>query len=155
MTSTGSQIGQFIERKQAERAMQESEARKAAILESALDCIITMDDKGRIIEFNPAAERTFGYRRDQVIGNEMAVLIIPPALREKHRQGLRQFLAEGEGPILGKRIELIAMRDEGIRRRRAGAQDREGSGRSAWRGDPRRERAWKRIDLHGFSAVPL
>ncbi len=113
MTSIGSQIGQFIERKQAERAMQESEARKAAILESALDCIITMDDKGRIIEFNPAAERTFGYRRDQVIGNEMAALIIPPALREKHRQGLRQFLAEGEGPILGKRIELIAMRADG------------------------------------------
>lgn len=113
MTSIGSQIGQFIERKQAEGAMQESEARKAAILESALDCIITMDDQGRIIEFNPAAERTFGYRREAVIGKEMAALIIPFALREKHRQGLRRYLSTEEGPIVGKRIELTAVRADG------------------------------------------
>ncbi|MCG3117772.1 MAG: PAS domain S-box protein [Candidatus Manganitrophus sp. SA1] len=113
MDNIGSQIGQFIERKQAEQARHESESRKAAILESALDCIITMDDKGRIIEFNPAAERTFGYQRDDVIGKEMAALIIPPSLREKHRHGLKHFLKTGEGPILGRRIEMTAVRVDG------------------------------------------
>lgn len=113
MSGIGSQVGQFIERKEAERAMKESELRKAAILESALDCIVTMDDLGRIIEFNPAAESIFGYRRDQVIGKEMAELMIPPALRERHRAGLSRYLATGEGPILGKRIEITAMRSDG------------------------------------------
>lgn len=113
MANIGIQIGQFIERKQAEQARLESEARKTAILESALDCIITMDERGNIVEFNPAAERTFGYRREEVIGKEMAALIIPPPLREKHRQGLRHYLAAGEGPIIGKRIEMPAMRAGG------------------------------------------
>ncbi|MCG3110630.1 MAG: PAS domain S-box protein [Candidatus Manganitrophus sp. SB1] len=113
MASIGSSIGQFIERKQAERATQESEARKTAILESALDCIITMDHQGRVIEFNPASERTFGFRRDEVIGKEMAELIIPPALREKHREGLAHYLATENGPILGKRIEMTAIRANG------------------------------------------
>jgi PAS domain S-box-containing protein len=113
MASIGSSIGQFIERKQAERAVQESEARKTAILESALDCIITMDHQGRVIEFNPASERTFGFRQDEVVGKEMAELIIPPALREKHREGLAHYLATENGPILGKRIEMIAIRADG------------------------------------------
>jgi len=113
MGNIGSQIGQFVERKQAEQAKLESEARKTAILESALDCIITIDEKGRIIEFNPAAEKTFGYRREEVIGKEMAALIIPPSLQERHRQGLMHYLATGEGPIIGKRIEMTAVRADG------------------------------------------
>lgn len=113
MASIGSLIGQFIERKQAERAVQESEARKTAVLESALDSIITMDHQGRVLEFNPAAERTFGFRRDEVIGKEMAELIIPPALRERHREGLARYLAAENGPLIGRRIELTAIRSDG------------------------------------------
>ncbi len=97
-------------RQQDEKALRENEARKGAILESALDCIITMDHHGRIIEFNPAAEKTFGYNRAEVMGKEMSELIIPPSLRERHRRGLAHYLATGEGPVLSKRIEITAIR---------------------------------------------
>ena len=90
-----------------------SETRKTAILETALDCIIAMDHHGRVVEFNPAAERTFGYRRADVLGEELAGLIIPQAQREAHREGLARHLATGEGPVLGKRIEMIALRADG------------------------------------------
>ena len=69
------------ERKRAEEELRRSEARKAAILDSALECIVTIDHEGWITEFNPAAERTFGYRRDEVLGRQLADVIIPPALR--------------------------------------------------------------------------
>lgn len=113
MASIGSQIGQFIERKNAERAVREGEARKGAILESALDSIITTNHHGNIIEFNSAAERTFGYRRGEVIGREIAEMIIPPTLRAQYRQGVRRYLSPGKESLLGKRIEMIAMRSDG------------------------------------------
>jgi len=100
-------------RKRAEEALQESEARNGAILEAALDSIITMDHKGKIVEFNPAAEKAFGYKRQEIMGQLLADLIIPPSLRERHRQGLAHYLASGEGPVLNKRIELTAMRSDG------------------------------------------
>ena len=84
-----------------------------AILESALDCIITMDSAGLVREFNPAAERLFGYSRTEVMGRELAELIIPPSLRERHRMGLKRYLRTGEGPVLGKRIEITGMRSDG------------------------------------------
>jgi len=100
----------ITERKQAEGAIRESEERLRAVLESALDCIITMDHEGRIIEFNPAAEKTFGYERNCVIGQLLAELIIPPALRARHKRGLKHYLSTGEAPVLGKRIQLTGMR---------------------------------------------
>ena len=105
--------GEFIERRRAFKAARASEARKGAILAAALDCIITIDHVGLVTEWNPAAEATFGYRRDEAIGREMAELIIPPALRDRHRAGLRHYLATGEGPIIGRRIELVAIRADG------------------------------------------
>jgi PAS domain S-box-containing protein len=99
--------------KQAEQAIRESEARKAAILESGLDCIITMDHLGRITEFNPAAERTFGYKRADAIGRDLADLIIPPSLRDEYRQGLNRFARTGEAAVVGRRIEVKAMRADG------------------------------------------
>ena len=87
-----------------------SELLKTAILESALDCIITADHHGCITEFNPAAERTFGYRREDVIGVSLAEVIVPPSLREQHRSGLARYLASGEARMLGRRIEITAMR---------------------------------------------
>jgi PAS domain S-box-containing protein len=90
-----------------------SEARKAAILDSALDSIVTIDHEGRITEFNPAAERTFGYRRPDVLGKLLADIIIPPSLREAHRQGFARFLATGEGRVLGQRLEMSAIRADG------------------------------------------
>jgi len=103
----------ITERKRAERALRESEARKRAILQSALDCIVTMDHDGLVVDWNPAAERTFGYLSKDAIGKEMAELIIPPSLRRQHRRGLERYLATGHGPVLGNRLELSAMRADG------------------------------------------
>ncbi len=97
-------------RKEAEQSFRESEARKGAILDSAPDAVITINEGGCIIEFNPAAERIFGRRRDDVLGKELAGLIIPHSLREKHRRGLEHYLATGHSVMLGKRVELTALR---------------------------------------------
>jgi hypothetical protein len=99
--------------RQAEQALRDSEARKSAILESALDCVITIDHEGRIIDFNPAAERTFGYERGEVAGKPMAELIIPPSLRARHREAFARYLATGASAIIGGRIELTGMRADG------------------------------------------
>ncbi len=104
---------QIAERDKAQRHLRASEARKAAILQSALDCIITIDPQGCVVEWNPAAEWTFGYVADEALGQELAALIVPPPLREAHRHGMTRFLATGEGPVLGKRIEILAMRAGG------------------------------------------
>ncbi len=84
-----------------------------AILDSALDCIISMDAHGIVREFNPAAEQTFGYKREEAIGRELAELIVPPALRQMHRDGLARFLKTGEGPVIGRRIEINAVHRDG------------------------------------------
>jgi PAS domain S-box-containing protein len=102
-----------IDRAQGDGALKRSEARKAAILDAALDCIITIDHEGCVVEFNPAAERTFGYRRDDVVGRQLADTIIPPSLREKHRQGLARYLATGETRLIGRRVEMTAVRANG------------------------------------------
>ncbi len=97
----------------SQRRLEQSEATKAAILNAALDCIITMDEHGRVVDFNPAAERTFGYQHDKAVGRNLADLIIPPGLRDSHRAGLDHFRRTGEGNILGKRIEVTAQRADG------------------------------------------
>lgn len=83
------------------------------ILETALDAIVSIDHHGKIIEFNPAAEKMFGYNREEVLGQEMAELIIPPSLRDQHYKGLVEYLKTGEGPLIGQRVEIIAMRADG------------------------------------------
>lgn len=103
----------ITDRKQTEDALRRSEARKAAILDSALDCIITMDAAGRVVDFNPAAERTFGYQHAEVVGKPLVELIIPPDLRQAHGDGLARYRATGEHVVLGRRIEIRAMRADG------------------------------------------
>ncbi|HWE35350.1 MAG TPA: response regulator [Isosphaeraceae bacterium] len=104
-----------IERTVAERTaeLRRSEARQRAILESAQDGIISINRDGRIIEFNPAAEAIFGHRREAALGKLMEELIIPPTLREAHRSGLRRYLETREARILGRRIEVPALRADG------------------------------------------
>ena len=83
------------------------------MFETALDCVVTMDSSGRIVEFNPAAERTFGYRAGEAAGREMAELIVPPGLRERHRRGLARYLSDGRARLLDRRIEITGMRANG------------------------------------------
>ncbi|HBB86528.1 MAG TPA: hypothetical protein DC047_02805 [Blastocatellia bacterium] len=100
-------------RKLAEKALEASESRKDAILKTALDCVITIDHEGNIIDFNPAAEHTFGYTSENVLGMNMADLIVPPSLRSNHQRGFTKYLSTGRSSILGKRIEVTAMRADG------------------------------------------
>ena len=86
---------------------------RAAMLEAALDCIISIDHRGRVIEFNPAAEATFGYARASVIDRELAELVIPEGQREPHRRSLQRVVRTGEGSILGRRLEMTALRADG------------------------------------------
>jgi PAS domain S-box-containing protein len=95
------------------RALGQSDARKSAVMAGALDCIVSMDHLGNIVEFNPAAERTFGHSREEAIGRSLADLLIPESMREHHRQGLARYLATGEGRVIGKRIEVSALRKDG------------------------------------------
>ena len=94
----------------AERAR---EALNQAIVATALDAIITVDHRGGIVDFNPAAEVIFGHRSDEVRGRPMADAIIPPDLRAAHREGMKRYFASGEARILGRRLELKAMRADG------------------------------------------
>jgi PAS domain S-box-containing protein len=113
MTSLGGRIGQCVERWRAEDRLRESEARKSAILNAAFDCIITMDADGRVVEVNQATERTFGYPASEMVGRDLAELIIPPDLREPHRRGLERYVATGQGRMVGHPTELPAMRADG------------------------------------------
>jgi PAS domain S-box-containing protein len=110
MASLGSQLGQLIERRRAEHAVRESNERRRAILEAALDAVITIDEHGRVVEFNPAAERTFGYTRAEAIGRDMAELIVPPSLRARHRSAFDRLLRTGAPRMVDQRLELTGMR---------------------------------------------
>ncbi|MFN3077291.1 MAG: putative bifunctional diguanylate cyclase/phosphodiesterase [Alphaproteobacteria bacterium] len=84
-----------------------------SVVDGALDAIITVDVTGKVTKFNPSAERIFGYRTGDVLGREVAELIIPPSLREKHRQSLNRVATTGFGSLIGQRIEMTAMRADG------------------------------------------
>ena len=91
----------------------ENERRSRLIVEASLDAMIGIDHRGDIIEYNSAAASIFGYRAEEAIGQELASLIIPAQLRDAHHKGLEHYLKTGEGPVLGKRIELPALRSDG------------------------------------------
>jgi len=90
-----------------------SEARQHAILQAALDAVVSIDGRGRVTYVNPAFEQIFGYQAGQVTGRELADVIVPPSLREAHRLGLARYLATGQRRILDQRLELTAMRADG------------------------------------------
>jgi PAS domain S-box-containing protein len=113
MRGLGSQIGQFVARRHAEEAVHASETRLRAMLEAALDAVVTMDHRGRVIGWNHAAETTFGYRAEEVVGRDMADLIVPPSLRGAHREGLARFLETKRPVVLDKRLELKGMHKNG------------------------------------------
>ena len=109
----GLQIGQFIARRRAVAAEHEAIGLAHAMVQVALDCIVTIDREGRVLEFNPAAERTFGYARAEILGKPMVDYIVPPDLRDAHRRGMARYLAAGEARMLGRRVELRGRRADG------------------------------------------
>jgi PAS domain S-box-containing protein len=109
----GAELGQYLERRQAQSRVREEAARRAAVLDVALDAIISMDDDGCVLDWNPAAERTFGWSSEEVAGRRLSELIIPPRDRPRHEAGLRRYLETGESRVLNTRIELEALRRNG------------------------------------------
>jgi PAS domain S-box-containing protein len=106
-------VRDITERKRAEESLRQGEARKSAILESALDAIITIDQAGTVHEWNPAAEKIFGYRKAEALGQRIDTLIIPAAMIEVYQEGLAEYLMTGVGSLLGRPIELTAKRAGG------------------------------------------
>src|SRR5581483_519750 len=102
--------GTFDRLNQALGSVHASDAMKAAVIDSALDCLVVMDGDGNVVDWNPAAEATFGYTRAEVLGRELAELIVPTHLRGRHRAGLARFMSGAEPRILGRRVELTAVR---------------------------------------------
>ena len=100
--------------RQTETVLRDSETRKSAMYEAALDCIVSMDSEGRVLEWNEAAEKTFGYEGRDVRGEQLSELIIPPAARLHHHRGLQHYLQSGEGPLLRRKVEVNAMRSDGV-----------------------------------------
>ena len=113
ITLVGQQLAEYLSRVQIEERLRRSEASSASIVRAALDCIVTMDHRGRVVDLNPAAESVFGYRRDDVIGERLGDLIIPPALRDAHQRAVRAYVETGRGSILNRRLELEGMRADG------------------------------------------
>ena len=84
-----------------------------AYLDAALDCVIIADASGRVVEFNPVAERTFGYTREEALGRTLAELIVPPSLRERHSNAFARFVETREKRLFGRRLEVTGMRADG------------------------------------------
>jgi len=94
-------------------ALEESEARRQALLDSALDCIICTDDQGKIIDFNSAAERTFRVARAAVLGKDLLEAILPPPLRQRYRRELFASSVSSGVDVIGNRLETSGLRSDG------------------------------------------
>jgi PAS domain S-box-containing protein len=103
----------ITERHKAEQALEISERRVRLIIENANDAYVAMDREGLIVDWNPQAERTFGWSREEAIGRSLADTIIPERMRERHLDGLVRYLHTGEGPVLNRRIEMPALHRDG------------------------------------------
>ncbi|HXV25873.1 MAG TPA: PAS domain S-box protein, partial [Alphaproteobacteria bacterium] len=106
-------VRDITDRKLAEHRLQASEARLRTILDTAGDAVVSIDEEGRIVEFNRAAERIFGYPRGEVIGQPMAPLLIPEHLRAAHLAGLARYLGGGPSHVIGRLVEIEGLKADG------------------------------------------
>src|SRR5262249_38176663 len=106
-----------VAREQTSAAMERGETSipdtLSTLFAAALDAIVVMDEAGFARAFNPAAERIFGFRREDIVGHPVAASIVPPAHRAAHEAGLQRLTATRQSQIIGQRIEIEAMRRDG------------------------------------------
>jgi len=102
-----------IERKRVEEALSESEEKFMVMSASAKDAIIMLDNEGNIFYWNEAAEKMFGYSSQEAMGNELQVILIPQRHHEVYRKGFSRFKETGQGLVVGKTLELIALKKDG------------------------------------------
>lgn len=101
------------ELERSNKALRDSEARLRLTIDTALDAVITMDSNGIIRDWNTQAEAIFGWSRSEALGRTLHDMIIPPDLRDEHLRGFQNYLANEEGPLLNRRIEVVGLRRDG------------------------------------------
>jgi len=97
----------------ARRALEDLSRRARLLVDTAGDAIVSIDDASVILDWNPTAERIFGWRRDEAVGRVLTTLIVPERHRESHHRGLARFLADGTPGILNRRVETHALARDG------------------------------------------
>lgn len=97
----------------AEKELRENETKLRTIINSALDAIITINQEGKVTEWNPQAEVIFGWSFDEVVGQYLTQNIIPPKHHDSHSNGMKHYLSTGNGPVLNQRIEITAIKKSG------------------------------------------
>ena len=112
LNTIGNQIGQYIERRNAEDALRDSEERYRIVIETASDAVITIDHQSRILFVNSAAEKIFGYTTDEMIGQPLRMLM-PKNLRELHEAGFRRYIETRQKHIPWTGIELLGVHQDG------------------------------------------
>jgi PAS domain S-box-containing protein len=95
------------------KSQHDSDTRFRALMNSSFDAIIIINTQGAIVDFNAAAEELFGYQKQQIVGDDLANIVIPLRYREAHGQGLKVFLETGVGPLIGQRVEIEALHHDG------------------------------------------
>lgn len=108
-----SQIEAVPDRKRTEAALRQSEQRFRRLIETSTEAFIAIDADGMITEWNRQAEVTFGWGRDEAVGRRLEETVIPPAQREDHAAGLARYRSSGEGPVLGRRLEMDGRHRDG------------------------------------------
>jgi PAS domain S-box-containing protein len=93
--------------------LQDRDRKTRRIIDSALDAVLSIDERGRVTEWNAQAETMFGWKRDEAVGRTLSELLIPERYRDAHDRGLRHFISTGEGPFLNQRFEISALRRDG------------------------------------------
>ena len=103
----------MTESRLAQETLRESEQLARGIIDTALDAFVQIDENGHVRNWNSQAEKIFGWSHDEAVGQKLDELIIPEIHRAGHASGIARFLSTGEGPILGRRIEIEALRRDG------------------------------------------
>ncbi len=101
------------ERIQKDEALRQSEERFRAITMTATDAILLMDDRGRIVYWNPAAERIFDYSAEEAQGQDLHKFLAPQRMQGNYQKGFARFVVTGQGPVINKAVELVAMKKDG------------------------------------------
>jgi PAS domain S-box-containing protein len=111
--AVGRQVGHVFERERARRRLEDSERRIRRVVERANDAYLEMGTDGRLTQWNPQAERTFGWPAHEVLGRPLVEVVVPPAQRSAHLAGVTRLFTTGVSRLDGQRLELWALHRDG------------------------------------------